>query len=645
MASSGSFNTNAVQGASLNFSWEIKSQSIQYNQTTIVWTLKFNSTQYGWVTSGAFKVTIGGTTVYQSSPRRDVWNGTTVASGEFVLDHDNNGNRSFTAYAEAGIYYYAVSSTGSGTWSLNQIPRQANLTSAPDFTDIDNPKITYNNPLGNSVSSLQACISLTGEQADINYRDIPKDGNEYIFNLTIAERDVLERNCRTSKSRNVIFFVKTVLNGTTYYSTLTRTFTVVDANPSFNVSYEDTEPNTLDITGDSSKIIQSKSYCLFHITNMQAMKGAHINTQYGGRIEIKCNGNTFTHNVTFEEEDSQSCNMSIGHINSSSNIQADVTLIDSRGYSTTKTINISMIEYNAPTAEIELKRNRNYYTESTLKVDATYSSLNNANTITIKYRTRKDTDPDYGQWTIIQNNTTTNLSLDNRYGWDVQVYIEDRLENKTYTKGVDIGMPFVFFDTKNSAVGYNCIPKTLKGIWSQNLPVDDVVYVGTIPFGGTAGYKSWGTGETGAETLIACKNYDMLSSAWVYTIPVGYEYAYRLCATGYTGFDGQATYVSFNSFDSNYIKAPYIYDNYVPTNSPNFLTTVQTKIFKESEIVLESVDSNNTMGCKIVAHNIVYGSGQSVSCEILNTWIDVFLVKLTTDLSKIGYNPPASSGT
>ena len=128
MASSGSFNTNAYGSGNyyryLNFSWSVKSQSVSKNQTTISWTLKGAGGDSGsWVESGNFKVWIDGALVYDSEDRIRLFPGTVVASGTYTMTHNNEGNRSFSASAEAGIYYYAVNCTGEGSWSLPNIPR------------------------------------------------------------------------------------------------------------------------------------------------------------------------------------------------------------------------------------------------------------------------------------------------------------------------------------------------------------------------------------------------------------------------------------------------------------------------------------------------------------------------------------------
>lgn len=128
MASSGSFNTSAYASTRyLTFSWWVNSQSTSGNYTDIGWKLVgAGGSTTKWYTSGNFKVVIDGEQVYFSSTRINLYNGTTVASGTKRLYHDSAGNKSFSASAEAGIYTVAVNCSGSGSWSLPNIPRYLN---------------------------------------------------------------------------------------------------------------------------------------------------------------------------------------------------------------------------------------------------------------------------------------------------------------------------------------------------------------------------------------------------------------------------------------------------------------------------------------------------------------------------------------
>ena len=132
MASSGSFRTSSCKNLSLQISWSVKSQSIENNKTTISWSISGYRTDgaTGYITCGGFKLVINGETVYSKSTdyRVDVYNGTVVASGTATISHNTDGTKSFSASAEAGIYWYAVNCSGSGTFTLPTIPRQSSLT-------------------------------------------------------------------------------------------------------------------------------------------------------------------------------------------------------------------------------------------------------------------------------------------------------------------------------------------------------------------------------------------------------------------------------------------------------------------------------------------------------------------------------------
>ncbi|MBQ2347783.1 MAG: hypothetical protein II388_05355, partial [Clostridia bacterium] len=289
MASSGSFNTTGYQGRYLTFAWSVSSQSVANNTTTIAWTLKGAGTaSSSWYRSGNFKVVINGSTVYSSSTRIQLYDGTLVASGNFTMTHDTAGNKTFSASAEAGIYTVAVNCSGSGSFTLPQIARAAKITAAPNFTDIENPTINYQNSAGNSVSSLQACISLTGSTDNISYRDIPKTGTSYTFNLTEAERNVLRAAAPNSNTLSVIFYIKTIISGQTFYETATRTMTIVDAAPTMsNPTYQDSNSTTTAITENNQKIIQKQSSLTIAIPAATAQKYATI-TKY----QVTINGVT-----------------------------------------------------------------------------------------------------------------------------------------------------------------------------------------------------------------------------------------------------------------------------------------------------------------------------------------------------------------
>lgn len=124
MASSGSFSTSKYEVRYLTFNWSVSSQSVDSNKTVINWNIKgAGGSTTSWYMAGNFKVVINGSTVYSSSTRIKLFNGTTVASGSFTISHNSDGSKSFSASAEAGIYTFAVNCSGSSSWSLPTIAR------------------------------------------------------------------------------------------------------------------------------------------------------------------------------------------------------------------------------------------------------------------------------------------------------------------------------------------------------------------------------------------------------------------------------------------------------------------------------------------------------------------------------------------
>lgn len=463
MASSGSFNTNSYGSGDwnryLNFSWSVQSQSIANNTTTINWTLKgAGGATNNWYQSGNFKVVINGETVYFSSTRINLRNGTVVASGTYTLAHDSAGNRSFSASAEAGIYYVAVNCRGNGEWSLPTIPRAATVTSAPNFNDTSNPVLKYSNPAGNSVSTLQACIADTSANVIVSYRNISKTGSSYTFNLTDAERNALRAKTPNSNSMTVRFYVMTVIGGVTYRNYGTATMTIVNANPTFSVAYLDTNSVTTSITGNNQKIIQNQSILRINVSNAQALKSATLKT-----ATCTILGTNYSANIT-----NAAAMLNIGAVNTSSNLTVAVKVTDSRGNSTTKNIDVQILAWQLPTAIISAKRQNNYYDDTDINVNADWSSVDNKNTCTIQVRYKKTSDSSYSAYTTVQDNVTQTFDLGNTYAWDVQVLLTDRFGSKTYNLVVNRGMPIQFWDAKKSSVGFNCFPKNNNAVEIEN---------------------------------------------------------------------------------------------------------------------------------------------------------------------------------
>ena len=428
------------------------SQSIANNTSNVTVKVRFYRTNTGYETYGTGTVycRINGTLYSASvtSSQRITNSGIDLFAKTLDISHGADGKKTLTCSAWISHDAPLTSSEQSYSQTLTDIPRQANITTAPDFTDEENPTITYSNPAGNTVTTLQACISFTGSKDDIVYRDIPKTGTSYTFNLTEEERKVL-RSGTTGKSRDVIFFVRTEIGANTYYSTLTKKLSIVNANPTFTASqitYADTNTKVTAVTGNNQHIVQNQSNLKVTIGNATAKKEASIS-----KYDITVNGVTKT--VT------ASGTVDFGKINTSSNTEIIITVTDSRGNTTTAKKTVTVLAWALPIFTVSLERLNNYEDTTYLMVDASVSSVNSKNTMAISYE-YKESGGEYitAKPVTIANKTKYTLLCDKNKAYIFSVTVKDAFDSVPKDFVLSKGKFPLFIDTRKNAVGINDFP-------------------------------------------------------------------------------------------------------------------------------------------------------------------------------------------
>lgn len=499
MALSGSVNTSAYGYRYLTVSWTA-TQNIANNTSTISWTLKAaknGGSDDRYYQAGGFKVVIDGTTVYSKSTdyRVTTYNGTKIASGTHTISHAANGSKSFKIYVEAGIYYYAVNCTGEKTFTLDSIPREATITTAPNFNDEGNPTITYSNPAGNTVSSLQACIASTdGNTIYVPYRDISKTGTSYTFSLTSSERTTLQNACKTANSMSVKFYIKTVIGGNTFHSTSTKTLTITNGSatlsPSASVNTT-ADTKTVGLTGSNTTFI--KGFTTVSVsTGAAARKGATITSQ----------------KIT---SGSKSVNAGSGSMSAVDSGTFTFTATDSRGNTLTQTLTRTLVNY------IKLTCNMNpvIAIDGTATLNISGNVFNDTfgaerNTLTVQYR-YKELGGSWSSWlgagtgtknghTYSAPTTITGLSYKKRYVFQAKAY--DKLMEITTAEMVASTPPV--FDWGENDFNFNVDVKI------NNEPIADfVVEQGTS---GNWSYRKWNSGIAECWARIAVNT--AVNTAW-----------------------------------------------------------------------------------------------------------------------------------
>lgn len=249
--------------------WETTSNGNVANTSTVTATLELMRDASRETSSGTFRgsLTIGDTTHYIGGSYGEgkfinlphgKW--VTVMSIDQTVNHNADGSGTCYLHAKVdgptettmeGTYV-----TGEDTVKLDKHIRYAKILSATDFTDEENPTITYSNPLGNSIYKIEACISITGESADVKYRDISKTGSSYQFVLDAEERQTLLRAAANSETITLKFVVRSYLTANDKDTdNVKATMTVVNASPVVEFSVRDINKETVYLTGDASRLV------------------------------------------------------------------------------------------------------------------------------------------------------------------------------------------------------------------------------------------------------------------------------------------------------------------------------------------------------------------------------------------------------
>lgn len=350
----------------------------------------------------------------------------------------------------------------SKSFSLNVPTARAIILTAQDFTDEQNPTITYKNPLGNGVDALDICISFDCINDHIKYRPVSKTGTSYTFNFTEEEREVLRNATPNEANFLVHFFLRTTVGEEKFYAGWTKTLTIVNANPIFTEEYISVADENKVLYGitkneeDNQKIVQKQSSLAVIFQAAEGIKGAYID-----HYMLTLNGVTKT---VFAEAAPESGTVSFGIINSSQELTLSVTVTDSRGFSTTVEKNIGVLEWSMPTFTAKVERVNNYEDETDIVIDVSISSVDDKNYIkSIKYQVM-EVGGSYGVPVAIAENVksyndTATTSVTKEKDFFFLITVEDAFDYDNKEFYLPKGKFPLFIDTENSSVGINEFPE------------------------------------------------------------------------------------------------------------------------------------------------------------------------------------------
>lgn len=439
MASSGSFNTTAFNASDgtryLTFAWTETEQSIEKNTTKISWTLKGAGTSAQWIGASAFKLTIDGKTVFSSDTYLRLEAGDLVASGTHTINHNADGTAKFSAYAEANIYAMPLK-TGSGTFTLDTIPRASTFTVSNESPDMGTA-VKFNITRASTSFTHKLTLTWGGEVSTIASN--VATSADWTIPLALAA------DIPNSKSSGCIITCITY-NGSTEIgrNTLGMTLVVPVIRPSIK-----TVAVSEAASGLASKFgffVQSRSKFKVEI----GATGANYATikSYSTKILGKTyTGKTFTSDI----------------ITASGSVDVEVTVTDSRGFANSFTQKVTVTAYADP--KISTFTAQRCDADGTANDEGEYvkiayafsvTSLNSKNdkTYTIAYKLKSDnTYTTLTTGNIYSANTTLIPStiFSGDYAYDFKITVTDYF--KSVFQVADISTAFTLMDFHSSGSG------------------------------------------------------------------------------------------------------------------------------------------------------------------------------------------------
>ena len=473
MATSGIIKTNVKYGSYFWVKWEIKgSQDIANNRTTISWSCGLHPEEQYYDNAVKMNaVTINGTKVYSGGTYSDItdYKDRTFDSGTLTIPHNSDGSKNFTISAVSGWIYGNGDYYGAAkSFTLPTIPRAssvscstANIGSNATIT-INRASSSFTHTLTYAFGDLTGTIATKTSNANISWT-IPTTFYGQIPNAKSGTGTI---TCQTYNGSALIGSKST---------TFTATVSESASKPTLSPTVSDSNTTTTALTGDSSKFIKYYSNAAV-ATGAAARNSATLNS-----YKITCGAKSLT--------------TTSGTINAVESGSFTFSATDSRGYTTTQTVNKTLIEYikltcslnaGAPTTAgvATLKISGNYW-------DGTFGAL--ANTLTVQYR-YKPQGGSYGSWTTVSatksnntyNATATISGLNYQSTYVFQARAVDKLATISTDEQARRTMPIFdwskddfkvngdFRATGKTTLDGNLTGKYITGTWLQTTAATDL---------------------------------------------------------------------------------------------------------------------------------------------------------------------------
>lgn len=452
MATSGSktIYLSDSQSMALKFSWSQTSQSIANNTTTISWKLQLISNAYAYIsstTSKSWSVTVNGTK-YSGTNTVGIAKSTTktLASGTTTIAHNSDGTKTFnySFSQEFAITYsgtYIASKSGSGTGTLNTIPRGSTLGTISNFTLGNAITIPITKHSSSFTDSLT--ISLNGK----SIKTVSNISNGASVSFTTSELETIYSSLPSSTTGTFTFKLTTKSGSTTIGTSSKSAVGTIPSSVKPSISnVAVSEANTSVIPSSFGVFVQNKSKIKF-VTTSSGIYGSTISS-----IKVAFNNSNYT-----------GATVTTGVIATSGTLTATITITDSRGRTASTTKSITVLAYAKPyltTFTVARSDSNGTANASGSNAKVTFNggvtSLNGKNTYSFVIKYKKTSESSYATKTITSSSNSVNTSvvlsdIDTESSYDFVGEVNDYFTKTTANRS--LASAFVTVDYLNGGKG------------------------------------------------------------------------------------------------------------------------------------------------------------------------------------------------
>ena len=305
-------------------------QSVANNNTTGVYTRLRSTVDVGSASGSGYTFTC---TYCDKITGTDVWifeDETIMTSPSKTITHSTDGSKSLSLSATAKNTYLGINISLSATVDLPKIDRLATVTSTSDFTDEQNPTLSFDNPAGFTIKPWLVIKDNAGTSVYSLSRTTGVS-SPYTWSLSDSERTAMRNATNKQKEYKVQIGVDTY-NGSTKLGNnyKEQKMTYVNAEPSQSTTFTETNSKVVSVLGTSNAntIIQ----------NVSQLKLTSTPTIKKGATVSKV---TFEHNNLSTDDSTSPYEQTYVPVNS----KFKVTITDSRGYSIPTEYTKSIVAY------------------------------------------------------------------------------------------------------------------------------------------------------------------------------------------------------------------------------------------------------------------------------------------------------------